>query len=190
MVLLTGATGYLGSQVARQFAERRIPFRVLVRDASRLGFDPGAADCSVFVGDLTDSGALEKAMRGAKQVVHTAALVKMWVRDRRDFERVNVNGLKELLRAAADAGVERVVYTSSFIALGPSSDLRAGEELRHPGPFANEYEATKAHDPLFPGSCGCFPPPRGRPAPCGWSGGGSWARSTWPGRSCSGARLN
>ncbi len=143
MVLLTGATGYLGSQVARQFAERRIPFRVLVRDASRLGFDPGAADCSVFVGDLTDSGAVEKAMRGAKQVVHTAALVKMWVRDRRDFERVNVIGLKGLLRAAADAGVERVVYTSSFIALGPSSDPRAGEELRHPGPFANEYEATK-----------------------------------------------
>ncbi len=97
-----------------------------------------------MVGDLRDRDALAKALRGAKQVIHTAALVKMWVRDRREFERVNVEGLKGLLAAAAANGVERVVYTSSFIALGPSADPNAGEGLRHPGPFSNEYEETKA----------------------------------------------
>jgi len=68
----------------------------------------------------------------------------MWVRDRREFERVNVEGLKNLLAAAAANGAERVVYTSSFIALGPSADPNAGEGLRHSGPFSNEYVQTKA----------------------------------------------
>ncbi len=145
MVLLTGATGYLGSQIARELRARRMPFRVLVRDPSRLDFDSAvAAECEVIVGDLLDERALERALRGARWVIHTAALVKMWVRDYRDFRRVNVDGLKNLLRRAAGAGVERVVYTSSFIALGPSADSHAAEGLRHSGPFSNEYEETKA----------------------------------------------
>lgn len=144
MILLTGATGYLGSQIARELVRRRMPFRVLVRDASRLGFDPSPASCDVVLGDLREADALDRALRGTKQVIHTAALVKMWARDRREFWRVNLEGLENLLRAAAQAGVERVVYTSSFIALGPSADASAGEGLRHPGPFSNEYEETKA----------------------------------------------
>jgi farnesol dehydrogenase len=144
MILLTGATGYLGSQIARALIARREPFRVLVRDAARLGFEPAAARCEVAVGDLRDSSALTGALRGADSVIHTAALVKMWVPDRRDFWRVNVEGLQNLLQAASSAGVKRVVYTSSFLALGPSADGNAGEELRNQGPFRNEYEATKA----------------------------------------------
>ena len=145
MILLTGATGYLGSRIARGLIEREMPFRVLVRDARRVGFKPSDFPaCEVVRGDLIDAPVLKNALRGVRQVIHTAALVKIWVRDRRDFWRVNVEGLKNLLRAAADAGVERVVYTSSFIALGPSSDVNDGEGLRHVGPFANEYEQTKA----------------------------------------------
>jgi len=82
-------------------------------------------------------------MRGVKQVIHTAGLVKMWARDPRDFERVNVAGLQNILRAAATAGVERVVYTSSFIAMGPSANPSAGEGLRHAGRYANKYQETK-----------------------------------------------
>jgi farnesol dehydrogenase len=144
MILLTGSTGYLGSQIAQELIRRRMPFRVLVREASRLGFDPPGAGCDVVVGDMRDAAALRKAIAGAKSVIHTAALVKMYVRDRRDFWRVNLDGLRNLLQAATDAGVERIVYTSSFIALGPSADVNAGEGLRNRGPYSNEYEETKA----------------------------------------------
>ena len=144
MILLTGATGYVGSQIAQEFVRRGEPFRVLVRDPSRLLFDAAAARCDVVTGDVCDPGAVARAVRGVRWVIHTAALVKMWLRRGSDFRRVNVDGLKLLCQVATDAGVERIVYTSSFIALGPSSDANSGEKLRHTGPFSNEYERTKA----------------------------------------------
>ena len=144
MLLLTGSTGYLGSRIAQELIERRVPFRVLVRNPARLTFDPTVSRCEVVVGDLCDAGKLAEALRGAKHLIHSAALVKMWVRDRQDFWRVNVEGLKTLLQAAERAGVERVVYTSSFIAAGPCSDQNTGEGLRNRGPYSNEYEETKA----------------------------------------------
>jgi len=106
--------------------------------------ESGTSGFETVVGDLLDAEALEKALRGVERVIHTAALVKVWARARREFARVNVEGLKALLHAAYEAGVKRVVYTSSFIALGPSADANAGEGLRYPGPFSNEYEETKA----------------------------------------------
>ena len=144
MILLTGATGYLGSGIARELIERREPFRVLVRDDSRLEFNPAVTRCEVALGDLCEPVSVRRALQGVNAVIHTAALVKMWVRDRRDFFRVNVEGLQNLLAAAEQAGVQRVVYTSSFIALGPSTDVHAGEELRHGEPFSDAYEESKA----------------------------------------------
>jgi len=144
MILLTGATGYLGSQIARELIARGMPFRVLVRDDSRLDFNPTEVACEVVLGDVCEPKKLEKALRGVKQVIHTAALVKMWVPDAKEYQRVNVEGLKNLLCVAAEVGVERVIYTSSFIALGPSADGNAGEGLRNQGPYRNEYESSKA----------------------------------------------
>jgi farnesol dehydrogenase len=144
MILLTGATGYLGSQIARELITQRRPFRALGRDPSRLPFDPAAAGCEFVYGDLRDPGALREAVRGVDAIIHTAALVKIWVPDRREFWQTNVQGLTDLLREAAEAGVRRIIYTSSFIALGPSSDVNANETLRHRSPYANDYEETKA----------------------------------------------
>ena len=144
MILLTGATGYLGSQIAYALIARRLPFRVLVRDDSRLDFIPRDSGCEVVLGELGDQEAVQKAVTGADVLIHTAALVKMWVPDRRDFRRVNVEALKDLFRAATAAGVQRIVYTSSFIALGPSSDPSANEALENRGPFSTEYEQSKA----------------------------------------------
>jgi nucleoside-diphosphate-sugar epimerase len=143
MILLTGATGYLGSEIARLLIERGEPFRVFVRHPAQLGFDPSSVHCEVVMGDLRDQAAIERALEGARQVIHTAALVKMWTPVRDDYWRVNLDGLKALLRAAASAGVERVVYTSSFIALGPSGDPSTAPG-RGRRAFSNEYEETKS----------------------------------------------
>ncbi len=144
MLLLTGATGYLGSGIARELIARREPFRVLVRDAKRLGFDPAASRCEVALGDLRDGEALRSAFQGVDAVIHTAAMVKMWAPDRRDFWRVNVEGLQKFLEAADRAGVQRVIYTSSFLALGPSWNASANELLGRSGPYADPYEESKA----------------------------------------------
>ena len=144
MLLLTGATGYLGSQIARALIACRTPFRVLVRDVSRLPFNPAQAGCEVVTGNLRDPVTLRAAVRDVEAVIHTAALVKMWVRDARDFWRINVEGLQDLLQTASNSGVQRIIYTSSFIALGPSHDANAGEALHNRGPYSNEYEQTKA----------------------------------------------
>lgn len=144
MILLTGATGYLGSQIAAELIRRGEHFRVLVRDASRLDFDLAKSGCEVVVGDVCDARTVAQALEGVKRVIHTAALVKMWVRDPHEFWRVNVEGLKHLLDASMAAGVEKFIYTSSFIALGPSASRRGAEDLRHDGRYSNEYEQTKA----------------------------------------------
>ena len=144
MILLTGASGYLGSAIARELAARRKPFRVLVRHRRSLDFDPAAYGCEVALADLCDRITLHAALQGVDEVIHAAGLVKMWVPDPRDFGRVNVEGLQNLLQAAEEAGVQKFLYVSSFIALGPCADLNAGEELRHPGPFSDPYEESKA----------------------------------------------
>jgi farnesol dehydrogenase len=144
MILLTGATGYLGSQIAREIIARKMPLRVLVRDPARLQFDAAASRCDVAVGDITDLAALRTALKGVESLIHTAALVKMWVRNPREFWRVNVAGFQNLLQTAVNSGIRRIIYTSSFLALGPSDYASGDESLVHRGPYSNEYEQTKA----------------------------------------------
>ena len=144
MTLLTGATGYLGSQIAREIITRKMPLRVLVRDPARLPFEADTASCEVAVGDITDLSALRTALKGVECLIHTAALVKMWVRNPREFWRINVAGFQNLLQTAVNSGVQRIIYTSSFIALGPSDYASGDESLIHRGPYSNEYEQTKA----------------------------------------------
>lgn len=144
MILLTGATGYLGSQIAREMIARKMPLRVLVRDPARLPLEADAASCEVAVGDITDLSALRTALKGVECLIHTAALVKMWARNPREFWRINVAGFQNLLQTAVNSGVQRIIYTSSFIALGPSDYASGDESLIHRGPYSNEYEQTKA----------------------------------------------
>jgi len=141
-VLLTGATGFLGGAVARRLAARGHALRVLARAGSRLDGVPPSAE--VARGDVTDGDSLRRAAEGCQAVMHMAALVKVWVPDPRRFEAVNVDGLRHALAAALAAGA-RLVYTSSFFALGPSGENPLDEARTHPGPpFRNAYERTKA----------------------------------------------
>ncbi|HEY7412733.1 MAG TPA: NAD-dependent epimerase/dehydratase family protein [Vicinamibacteria bacterium] len=141
-VLLTGGTGFLGKSVARALDAAGHELRVLARPTSDLrGLPAGAA---VVQGDVTDAASYRRAAEGCRGVVHLAALVKMWVPERERFDEVNVGGLRHALAAAAENGA-RLVYTSSFIAVGPSGPEPAEETRVHPGRgFRNDYERTKA----------------------------------------------
>lgn len=121
--------------------------RLLVRPtSSRDGFPEGTDFAS---GDATDRASLERAMTGVDAVVHAAALVKI-VAPAAEFDRVNVGGLENVLAAAEASGVGRVLYVSSFIALGPSEGGPGGvldesaEPLRPGRTWINDYERTKS----------------------------------------------
>jgi farnesol dehydrogenase len=142
IVLLTGGTGFLGKNVARALDGRGHALRVLARDTSDLAGLPRAAE--IVRGDVTDRDAMLRAARGCGAVCHMAALVRMWTPDRSRFDVVNVSGLRHALLAAREAGA-RLLYTSSFIAVGPAGPEPADEAQRHPGRgYRNDYERTKA----------------------------------------------
>jgi len=128
--------------VARALSARGHSLRVLARASSRLeGLPPGV---ETVTGDVTDRAGLERAALGCQAFVHMAALVKMWVPDPERFDAVNVSGLENALAAAESAGA-RLVYTSSFIAVGPAGPEPVAEDRLHPGDrYRNDYERTKA----------------------------------------------
>ena len=118
---VTGATGFLGSHVARVLAEQGAELRLLVRPTSDLrNLDGLNADRSVdrVVGDLRDPASITKALAGCDVVFHVAADYRLWVRDPSEMYRSNVEGTRSLLEAARKQGVRRVVYTSSVATMG------------------------------------------------------------------------
>lgn len=140
-VLVTGVTGFLGGQVAGHLARAGHSVRGFVRDAARWQDRPDSSEQAV--GDVTDAGALLRAAEGCDTIVHAAALVKMWAKDRRRFDRVNVEGLRNAIDAARGHGA-RLVYISSFIALGPTDGRVFDEQTpRDSTVFHNDYERTK-----------------------------------------------
>jgi farnesol dehydrogenase len=140
-VLLTGGTGFLGKAVAGRLHAHGHALRVLAREGSKLAGLPPQAE--TVRGDVTDGDGLRRAVEGCGAVVHLAALVKSWVSEPARFEAVNVGGLKNALDAAREAGA-RIVYTSSFMALGPAGPVPADETRVHEGQvFRNAYERTK-----------------------------------------------
>lgn len=116
-ILVTGATGFVGSVVARQLVARGDSVRVLARPGSDRRNLAGL-DARVVEGDLRDRGSLELALRGVEGLFHVAADYRLWARDPRELYQSNVEGTRQLLEAALAAGVGRIVYTSSVATLG------------------------------------------------------------------------
>jgi NAD+-dependent farnesol dehydrogenase len=129
-VLVTGGTGYLGRAVVRALAQRGHTVVVFARTARQSGLPATLVD-----GDVRDRAALERAAAGCDALCHMAALVSLWRRRREDFDEVNVGGLQHAMDAAGAAGIRRMIYTSSFLAL-PPHDASAPLE-------ANDYQRTK-----------------------------------------------
>jgi dihydroflavonol-4-reductase len=110
--LVTGATGFVGSHVARQLVATGDVVRVLVRHHSNLQLLEGMPVEHVE-GDLRDADSLERAVTGVRRVFHVAADYRLWTRNPAEIYESNVGGTRRLLQAAARQGVERIVYTST-----------------------------------------------------------------------------
>lgn len=124
---VTGATGFLGSHVARVLADQGVNLRLLVRPTSNLKNLHGL-NADTVMGDLRDPASLEKAISGCDTVFHVAADYRLWVRDPNEMYRSNVDGTRSLLEAAKKQGVQRVVYTSSVATIGFTSIGRPADE--------------------------------------------------------------
>src|SRR6202000_1885102 len=120
-VFLTGATGFVGSHVARAFAAQGAGLRVLVRPTSRLDNLEGLAADSV-IGDLRKPETFRSALAGCDALVHVAADYRLWVRDPQAMYAANVDGTRSLLALARELGVAKVVYTSSVATMGFRED--------------------------------------------------------------------
>ncbi|HET7032877.1 MAG TPA: hopanoid-associated sugar epimerase [Casimicrobiaceae bacterium] len=126
-VLITGATGFVGSALARAFLDAGYAVRALVRATSPRENLAGL-EIERVEGDLCDGEAVERAMASVRYLVHTAADYRLWTRDPGALVRTNVEGTRTIMRAALAAGVERVVYTSSVATLAPRADGEPADE--------------------------------------------------------------
>ncbi|MCC6709872.1 MAG: NAD-dependent epimerase/dehydratase family protein [Gammaproteobacteria bacterium] len=126
-VLVTGATGFLGSAVARLLLARGDRVRVLVRPSSA-GANIDGLPVEIAYGDLRDAASLRAACRDCTGLYHVAADYRLWVRDTNELYQSNVEGTRALMLAALESGVARVVYTSSVATLGYHRDGRPADE--------------------------------------------------------------
>ena len=130
VALVTGSTGFVGSHVARLLVERGDRVRLLVRQSSRVE-NLAALDVRLaerFVGDLADPASLREAVRGCDALYHVAADYRLWARDPQELYRANVEGTRQLMTAARDEGLTRILYCSTVGALGIPHDGSPGNE--------------------------------------------------------------
>ena len=119
-VLVTGASGFVGSAVLRSLGEQGLRLRALVRATSpRTNLD--GLDCEIVEGDMRDRASMAAALRDVRYLFHVAADYRLWARNPEDIVTANLAGADAVMHAALDASVERIVYTSSV------ATLRAGD---------------------------------------------------------------
>jgi dihydroflavonol-4-reductase len=126
-VFITGATGFVGSHVAKELSRHGADLRILIRSSSTLANLEGIP-AETVVGDLLQVNALRSALSGCDAVMHVAADYRLWVTDPDKMHATNVTGTRELLRLAREQGVPRVVYTSSVATMGFFSNGRLCDE--------------------------------------------------------------
>ncbi|HEY1886910.1 MAG TPA: hopanoid-associated sugar epimerase [Roseiarcus sp.] len=125
-MLVTGASGFLGSAIAAALRARGDDVRVLVRPSSpRANLDPADTVCE---GDLRDRASLAAALKGVRFLFHAAADYRLWARDPEEIHRNNVEGTRLIMDEALSAGVERIVYTSSVATLKLNEGAAATED--------------------------------------------------------------
>jgi len=141
-ILVTGATGFIGRELTLTLAKKGYDVKALCRNIGHpllikhKNIEP-------VKGDILDTDSLRIAMQGCKQVYHTAAMAKMWCRNPDDFLQTNVTGTRNVLTAAANAGVQKTVYTSTCGVWGPTLNFPLSEDEPRIVGFPIAYERTK-----------------------------------------------
>jgi len=141
-VFITGGSGFVGGAVLDHLAASGVDVSALARSAAAADAvrNRGAV---VVRGDLSDTGALRAGMRGADVVYHVAGVNQMCTRDPGPMYRTNVDRVRDVVRAAAESGVRRVVLTSSAAAIGEADGVVADEATPHAGRFLSHYARSK-----------------------------------------------
>src|SRR5262245_26177267 len=127
-VLITGASGFVGSAVLRALISRGFLVRALVRSSSPRTNLAGIA-CDIVDGDMRSLDDMLRAAEGARYLFHVAADYRIWAPDPKEIVRNNLEGTRSVMTAAIRAGVEKIVYTSSVATLRPN-DAGADEASR------------------------------------------------------------
>lgn len=141
-ILVTGATGFIGRSLSEQLAQNGHEVIALCRNTDH-PYLIRHRNIIPVKGDILDTESLKVAIQDCRQVYHTAALAKMWCRIKDDYYQVNVNGTRNVLKAAAGAGVDKVVYTSTCGVWGPTIKHPMNEDDPRVDGFAIDYERTK-----------------------------------------------
>src|SRR5271165_5776527 len=126
-VLITGASGFIGSAVARKLVASGYSVRALVRPSSPRRHIAGL-DLEFCVGDLRDETSIKRAVQNVRYVFHIAADYRLWARHPDEIFATNVGGTRTIMREALRAAVERVIYTSSVATLALTADGSPADE--------------------------------------------------------------
>jgi farnesol dehydrogenase len=154
-VFVTGATGFIGERLVQRLADRGCAVRALSRrdtPPSPPGFDAQKSgpwhreNVELVRGDITDPDSLRRGMEGCDRVFHLAAYAKNWAPDPQTFYQMNVQGMRNVFAAAKELGLQRVVWTSTCVTLGPTRPGVTGDEdmPRITDQYFTEYERTKS----------------------------------------------
>lgn len=141
-VLLTGGTGIVGNAIARALVERGRTVRALVRSRER-GRTLLPRMCELVQGDVTDRDSIRHALDGCTVVYHAAGLPEQWLRDPSTFDRVNVEGTRNVVEAALERGVEKFVYTSTIDVFASTPGREFDESTIASEPKGTYYERSK-----------------------------------------------
>ncbi len=155
VTFVTGGTGFIGSRLVQKLADCGSRVRVLVRrmelprlpgTPEREGHPLKRKEVDLVQGDVTDAESVVRAMAGCRRVYHLAGYAKNWARDPGVFERVNVEGARNVFQAARQMNIERIVWTSTIMTLGPTPPSVVGTEQmpRITDRFFSDYDRTKS----------------------------------------------
>ena len=129
-VLVTGASGFVGSAVARALLTRGFDVKAMLRPSSPRANVAGTG-CEIVTGDMLSLADMKRAMKGARYLFHVAADYRLWAPDPEEIVRNNATGTRASMEAALAEGVEKIVYTSSVATLKPIEGAAADETSRH-----------------------------------------------------------